>query len=83
QCQCAQYQYLSIEHIGIVQDGKEDTSSKAAKEWAGALENYTFKEIDGTTEVLVDIDIVEDEYKEMFQEMWPKALQKLKELAEK
>ena len=76
------YQYLSIEHIGIVQDGKEDTSSKEAKEWAGTLENYTFKEIDGTTEVLVDIDI-EDEYKEMFQEMWPKALQKLKELAEK
>jgi len=76
------YQYISIEHIGIVQDGKEDTSSKEAKEWAGALENYTFKEIDGTTEVLVDID-TEDEYKEMFQEMWPKALQKLKELAEK
>lgn len=76
------YQYISIEHIGIVQDGKEDTSSKAVKEWAGALENYTFKEIDGTTEVLVDMDI-EDEYKEMFQEMWPKALLKLKELAEK
>ncbi|OPY25503.1 MAG: hypothetical protein A4E23_00055 [Methanomethylovorans sp. PtaU1.Bin073] len=77
------YQYISIEHIGIVQDGKEDTSSKEAKEWAGALENYTFKEIDGgTTEVLVDMD-TEDEYKEMFQEMWPKALLKLKELAEK
>jgi L-rhamnose mutarotase len=76
------YQYISIEHIGIVQDGKEDTSSKEAKEWAGALENYTFKEIDGTTKVLVDMD-TEDEYKEMFQEMWPKALQKLKELAEK
>jgi len=24
-----------------------------------------------------------DEYREMFQSMWPKALQKLKELAEK
>ena len=76
------YQYLSIEHIGIVQDGKEDTSSKAAKEWAGALENYTFKETDGTTEVLVDMD-TDDEYKEMFQETWPKALLKLKELAER
>lgn len=76
------YQYLSIEHIGIVQDGKEDTSSEAVKEWAGALENYTFKEIDGTTEVSVDMDIGE-EYEEMFQETWPKALQKLKELAEK
>ncbi len=76
------YKYISIEHIGILQDGKEDTSSKAAKDWAGALENYTFKEIDGKTEVLVDID-TEDEYKEMFQIMWPKALLKLKELAER
>lgn len=80
------YEFVSIENIGIVQDGKEDISSKEAKEWAGALENYTFKEIDGTTEVLVDlfaVDDVADNYKEMFQDMWRKALQKLKELAEK
>ncbi len=80
------YEFVSIENIGIVQDGKEDISSKEAKEWAGALENYTFKEIDGTTEVLVDLFAVEDvadNYKEMFQDMWRKALQKLKELAEK
>lgn len=76
-----QYEYISIEHLGIVQDGKEDTSSEAVKAWAGALENYTFKEKDGATELLVDMDSNE-EYEEMFQGMWPKALQKLKELAE-
>ncbi len=76
------YEYISMESIGMVQDGKEDTSSQEAKEWAGALENYTFKETDGKTEVLVDVDINE-EFTEMFQDMWPKALQKLKELAEK
>lgn len=76
------YEYISIEHLGIVQDGKEDTSSEAVKAWAGALENYTFKEKDGATEVLVDMDSNE-EYEEMFQDMWPKALQKLKMLAEK
>jgi len=76
------YEYISIEHIGIVRDGKEDTSSEAMEGWAGALENYTFKENDGTTEVLVDMDTVE-EYKEMFQNTWPKALQKIKELVEK
>ena len=48
----------------------------------GALENYTFKEKDGTTEVLIDMDLHE-EYREMFNNMWPEALQKLKELAEK
>jgi hypothetical protein len=76
------YEYISIEHIGIVQNGKEDTSSESVKEWAGALENYTFRETGGKTEVLVDTD-TEDEYKEMRQDMWPKALQKLKALVEK
>ena len=76
------YEFVSIEHLGIVQDGKEDITSEAVKSWAGALENYTFKEKNGSTEVLIDTD-TNDEYKEMFQDMWPKALQKLKELAEK
>lgn len=76
------YEYVSIEHLGIVEEGKEDTSSEAVQAWAGALENYTFKEANGATEVLVDMDTV-DEYKEMFLNTWPKALQKLKELAEK
>lgn len=76
------YEYISIEHTGLVQDGKEDTTSAAAKEWAGVLENYAFREKEGATEVLVDVDTT-DQDKEMFQNIWPKALQKLKELAEK
>lgn len=76
------HEYLSIEHLGVVQDGKEDTTSEAVKAWAGAHENYTFNEKNGATEVLVDIDITED-FKEMFEEMWPKALKTLKEIAEK
>lgn len=76
------YEYISIKHLGVVQDGKEDTSSEAIEGWAGALENYTFNENNGSTEVLVEMDTVE-EYKQMFLDTWPKALQKLKELAEK
>jgi uncharacterized protein YndB with AHSA1/START domain len=77
------HEFISIEHLGMVEDGVEDTSSEATKGWAGALENYTFKETeDGGTEVLVDMDIDEKE-KEMFDRIWPQALQKLKELAEK
>ena len=76
------HEHISIEHLGMVEDGKEDTSSEAVQAWAGVLENYTFKEKNGTTEVLVDMD-TEDEYKQMMQDMWPKALQRLKELAEK
>lgn len=76
------YDYISIEHLGLVNNGKEDTSSEDAKRWGGALENYTFKGTDNTTNVLVDLD-TDDNYKEMFQNIWPKALQKLKILAEK
>ena len=76
------YEYISIEHLGVAQGGKDDTSSEAIKGWAGAFENYTFKETDGRTEVLVEMDTA-DEHQEMFQNMWPNALKKLKELAEK
>ena len=76
------HEYISIEHLGMVQDGKEDTTSDAVKQWAGSLENYSFKDINGKTELLVDMDI-NDDYKDMFNDMWPKALQKLKELSEK
>ena len=76
------HEFISIEHLGMVTDGQEDTTSDAVKSWAGAHENYTFKEKGGATEVLVEMDVTED-FKEVFEGMWPKALQKLKELAEK
>lgn len=76
------YEFISIEHVGIIKDGVEDTTSDEAKKWTPAFENYTFKATDGQTEVLVDMDTSE-EYADVFQEMWPNALQKLKELAEK
>lgn len=79
-------EFLSMENIGMVQGGKEDTSSKEATMYAGAFENYTFKETDGKTEVLVDLVPVmdiPDDYEEMYKNMWHTALQKLKKLAEK
>jgi hypothetical protein len=73
--------FLSIEHLGVVQAGKEDTTSDLATQFASALENYTFVDKDGATEVLVDMDTAE-EHRPMFEETWPNALQKLKQLAE-
>lgn len=77
-----QYEFVSVEHIGFMQNGVEDTTSEEVKKWIPAFENYTFTEKDGGTEVSVDLDLA-DAYKEMFDEMWPKALLLLKELAEK
>lgn len=75
------YEFVSIEHVGIVKDGVEDTTSEEAKKWTPAFENYTFKETDGKTEVLVDMDSLK-ENADMFRTMWPKGLEKLKALAE-
>jgi hypothetical protein len=52
------YEYVSIEHLGIVQNGKEDTTSEAAKKWAPAFENYTLKDKNGRTDVHIDMDRV-------------------------
>lgn len=76
------YEFVSIEHLGLVKEGIEDTTSEAAKKWAPAFENYTFKEKDGATELLVDLDS-EEAFAEMFENMWPEGLKKLKQLAEK
>ena len=75
------YEFLSIEHLGIVKDGVEDTTSEEAKKWAPAFENYTLAEKNWGTELLIDMDS-EDSSVEMFSKMWPEALQKLKELCE-
>ena len=77
------YEYVSIEHLGMINEaGEIDTTSEEVKKWTPAFENYSFSEKDGGTEVLVELDISE-EWKEMFNEMWPKALAKLKEIAER
>lgn len=75
------YAFISIEHLGFIKDGVVDTTSEEVKKWTPAFENYTFNEKEGGTEVAVDMDVA-DEYKAMFEDMWPKALQDLKELAE-
>ena len=75
------YEYLSIEHVGIMKNGVEDTTSDEARKWTPAFENYTFIEKDGGTEVQVDMDSAE-EMAEEFSRMWPDALQRLKNLVE-
>jgi L-rhamnose mutarotase len=75
------HEFLSIEHLGMIENGVIDTTSEKVKAWLPAFENYTFKETEGGTELTIDIDTT-DEYKSMFEEMWPKALEVLKALSE-
>ena len=76
-------EFLSIKHLGIIKDGKEDLESEEAKKWAPAHENYTLTEEKGKTKFSVDLDLDEKgEHWDMFNDIWPKALQKLKKLSE-
>ena len=77
------YEFISIEHIGMIIDGVEDTTSEMVKKWTPSFENYTFIEKDGGTEVNVDMEVANDDFKDMFEGMWPKALLKLKEIVER
>ncbi|MCC6866500.1 MAG: SRPBCC domain-containing protein [Ignavibacteria bacterium] len=74
-------EFLSIEHLGMIVNGVEDTNSDEVKAWAGAHENYTFNNSNGGTELIIEMDS-DEKYSDMFNGMWPKALEKLKELSE-
>ncbi len=73
--------YVSIRHLGILDKDQEVLSGPTVEDWAGALENYSFTEIDGQTLLKVDVD-TSDEYINYFDEAWPKALEALKEISE-
>lgn len=75
-------EFLSIKHLGVVKDGVEDTTSDSVKGWAGAFENYSLKEANGVSTLTIEMDTTDD-HKGYFEEAWPKALSKLKEISEK
>lgn len=73
--------FVSIEYVGIMSDGAEIISGTQIEGWAGAQENYSFKEINGQTLLQVEMDTNND-FKTYFEATWPKALNKLKSICE-
>lgn len=68
-------EFVSIQYTGEINKNVE-------KKYEGEVfENYTFIEKDGGTQLLIDLDS-EDAYAPMFQDLWPKSLVLLKNLAE-
>lgn len=74
-------EYMGFRHIGMIMDGVEDTTSEKVKNWSGAMETYRLDDNNGNTELTVGLDM-NDEYRDMFMDLFPKALQKIKELSE-
>lgn len=75
------YDFISIEHLGMISDGIIDTTSEEVKKWTPSFENYTFTEKENQTELKIEMQ-VDASYKAMFEEMWPRALKILKDLCE-
>ncbi|MDB5265278.1 MAG: hypothetical protein JWN64_849 [Parcubacteria group bacterium] len=70
-------EFISLEHHAEMRNGIEVPMESSG------FENYTLQDKDGGTEVSIDLLHLPDEYAGMFNEAWPKALEKIKELAEK
>jgi hypothetical protein len=76
------YKFISIKHLGMVENGIEDTTSEEVKKWTPSFENYTFVvKSENQTEFVLDMDTDEKYYDEM-NEMWDKAVIDLKKLCE-
>lgn len=81
-------EFMSFRHLYEIKKGvvDEDENSEANKQWAGSFENYTLKTVNEKTELTVEMGGAENipqDLKDFFTGVWPKALEKLKELAEK
>ena len=74
-------QFVSIQHYGLVQGGKEITEGPEVEKWANGFENYTFEENNESTTLIVDLDTTED-FEAYMNDTYPNALNKLKELCE-
>jgi uncharacterized protein YndB with AHSA1/START domain len=76
------YELIDIEYDGFIMHGKEDRESEGAVAAKGSHEIYRLSESDGATRLDIASDMGEDWYEGM-SEAWDRALQRLKELAEK
>ena len=76
------YERVLARHVAVLgEGGVEDRTSDVANGWVGTTEGYTFDEHAGRTTVRVVIETGKD-WKQMFDEGWPTALQELKRIAE-
>ena len=74
-------QQMSFKHLGEVQKGIEKPADEKTESWAGSKENYYLKEINGVTELNVDMDSTE-EFEKYFKDTFPKALEIVKGISE-
>lgn len=73
--------YVSIEHYGLIKDNTEIWSGPEVDGWVGAREDYHFAP-EGEGTLLTVVLESTPEFESYFQESWPRALRKLKQVCE-
>lgn len=75
------HEAISIEHIGYVLNGVEDTTSPGVQSWAPSYEIYRFASVPGGTVVTIEQDAFAS-MEGYMSNVWPMALAELKALCE-
>ncbi len=72
---------MVFQHLGVVKENVDQPQDEETKKWSGAREKYFLEEVEGSTKLNVEVDIVES-HEAFFSEVFPKALQLVKEISE-
>lgn len=75
-------EFVSIRHLGMIENGVEDTTSDKVRAWTPAYENYRLADVPGGCRVTVTLDTA-PEWEQYMQDTFPKALALLKGLCER
>jgi uncharacterized protein YndB with AHSA1/START domain len=76
------FEKMVFNHQGELKNFKEQPATPETESWKGSKEIYTLSETNGTTRLDVSLDAT-NEFVDYFEKAFPKALEKVKELAEK
>jgi len=78
-------EFMSIKHLGTVLKGVEYFDRPEDKVWAGAHENYRLRANGNKTDLHIELESqgMDPKMREYFEDAWPKALDKLTEVAER
>lgn len=76
-------EYMSFVIEGMVSDGEVVPGGGEVDKWKGGEENYSLKENEGGTELYVELtsSAMDAGMLDFFKSAWPKALDKLEEIA--
>ena len=74
-------QLISIEHLGMLQNGEEILEGEDVDSFKGSIENYSFSTNGKITTMIVNTDVFM-ETDSFFNKTWPLALERIKELSE-